>query len=81
MIEKNQTTTPINPSSDQHLLNEILASNQEIRRELDFIHRHIKHSVLWGYARFALIVIPIILSLIYLPPVVKEIWSLVGLVR
>lgn len=81
MIEKNQTTPLLGSSDDQHLISEILISNQEIKRELDFIRRYIRRGVFWSYARFALILIPLVLSLIYLPPVVKDIWSLIGLVR
>lgn len=81
MIEKTQTTVSSISREEQAILQEVLASNSEIKQELDYIHRYIRRGVLWGYIRFAFIIIPLLLSIIYLPPFVKDILSLLGPVR
>jgi len=59
------------------LLEEQLATSEEILREVALIKGHIRWQKIWGTLRFFLIVVPIILGLLYgllyLPPEVKEI--------
>lgn len=59
------------------LLEEQLATSEEILREVALIKGHIRWQKIWSTLRFFLIVVPIVLGLLYgllyLPPEVKEI--------
>jgi ferric iron reductase protein FhuF len=65
-----------NQSSSQDrlegLLKECLAKNEEILQSIGAIRRYIRWQKTWSLIRFLIIAIPIILSIIYLPPLIKD---------
>lgn len=64
------------PSVGNDNLEDLLKKNIELSQEILGLARYIKNYVFWqqifSWIKFALIAIPIILGLIYLPPLVRD---------
>jgi hypothetical protein len=56
----------------ESLLRDNLESTAKILKDIRFIKKSLRWQRAWSVFRFLLIVVPIILGVIYLPPLIKE---------
>lgn len=63
-------------TEDDHELKELLRENLELTKEVRSMVSHINRYVAWqrifGFLKVLIIIIPIVLGVIYLPPLLKE---------
>ena len=64
-----------NVTSDRELLEQLLEQGRENNELLQKIRSYQNLQRLMGYLKLLVIVVPIVLSIIYLPPLLKPIWD------
>ncbi len=54
------------------LLRRNLEISEEILKKTDYIRVYVKWQKVWGVINVLLIIIPIIIGIVYLPPIIRE---------
>lgn len=60
------------------LLQSNLKDSEKILREINDIKKYIRWQQIWSTVRILIIVIPLALGFIYLPPVIKDLFSAIN---
>jgi hypothetical protein len=68
-----QKTSTSSVENLKMLLEENLTKNEEVLVLVKDIKKYMRWQVIWSFVRLFIIFIPIVLGVIYLPPIVKDI--------
>ena len=70
----NNFNLPSSPGSNlEELISRNIKLNEEILHKVKYIKRYIIWQQIWGWLKFFLILIPLILAAVYLPPLLKQV--------
>lgn len=62
-----------NPTDEQtELLRRNLEVSEDILKKTDYIKEYIKWQKIWGVVKILVVVVPIVLGVIYLPPMIRN---------
>lgn len=69
---KNNETLESLITEQNDLLRRNLKVSEEILQKTDYIRVYIKWQKVWGVAKVIIIIIPIVIGVVYLPPLIKD---------
>lgn len=62
-----------NPPSTEELLQQILKQNKLLHKKIKILDTRVKFMTYMGFIRFVLVLVPLILLLIYIPPIFSDV--------